>query len=181
LAGRTPCEAVANFLAPLKAIIGCITAEGFVTRYSQRGLARETAAFQDGIAILDRRNGQTLKLELVHRYAVVEAERERGPWSVSTTEYIYEVADERDDPIATFHWHPVVAQEGDEIRWPHVHAYGAREALTLHKLHLPTGRVSIEAVVRFLIEDLDIIPRRPDWDRILERHEQAFRQARTWS
>jgi hypothetical protein len=46
---------------------------------------------------------------------------------------------------------------------------------------LPTGRVSIEAVVRFRIEDLDVVPRRPDWDRVLERHEQAFREARTWS
>jgi hypothetical protein len=67
------------------------------------------------------------------------------------------------------------------MQWPHVHAYGARDNLTLHKLHLPTGRVSIEAVVRFLIEDLDVVSRRDDWRIILDRHEEAFRRSRTWA
>jgi hypothetical protein len=57
----------------------------------------------------------------------------------------------------------------------------ARADLTLHKLHLPTGRVSIEAVVRFLIEDLDVVPRRRDWSAVLDRHEEAFRRSRTWA
>ncbi len=140
-----------------------------------------TAAFQDEFAIVTRRNGQSLKLEFVHGYRLTQVQGERGLWTASTLEYIYEVADERDEPIAAFHWHPVSRLAGDEMRWPHVHAYGVRDNLTLHKLHLPTGRVSIEAVVRFLIEDLDVIPRRDDWRTILDRHEEAFRQSRTWA
>ena len=181
MAGRTPREAVANFLEPLKAVVGCITAEGFVTRYSRRDGEQQTAEFQDGFAILDRQNGQSLKLEIIHRYTVVPAEGQRGPWAVTTAEYIYDVVDEADDPIAAFHWHPLDARVGDEMRWPHLHAYGVHPSLTLHRLHLPTGRVSIEAVVRFLIEDLDVIPRRQDWNSILDRHEQAFRGSRTWA
>jgi hypothetical protein len=53
--------------------------------------------------------------------------------------------------------------------------------MTLHKLHLPTGRVSLEAVVRFLIDDLDVVPRRADWRAILARHEEASGRARTWT
>jgi hypothetical protein len=69
----------------------------------------------------------------------------------------------------------------DDASWPHLHAYGARDMLTLHKLHLPTGRVALEAVVRFLILDLDVVPRRDDWRSVLDRHEEQFRQARTWA
>jgi len=181
LSGRTPREAVESFLEPLKAVLRCITAEGFVTRYSRRGDEHLTAAFQDRFAVLDRRSGEPLRLELRHRFAAMRAPVERGPWVASTVEYVYQVFDEYDDMIAAWHWHPVTAQPGDQARWPHLHAYGARDTLTLHKLHLPTGRVSIEAVVRFLIQDLEVLPRRPDWERVLEQHEQVFRRERTWA
>lgn len=70
---------------------------------------------------------------------------------------------------------------GDESHWPHLHAYGARDTLTLRKLHLPIGRVSLEAVVRLLIEDLDVVPRRAEWRAILTRYEERFRHTRTWA
>ena len=181
MSGRTPQEAVRNFLTPLRAVIGCITSDGFVIRGPRTAGQQQTAHFQAGYAILDRRNGQALSLELYHRYVVREAEGDRGPWTVSTSEYIYEVSDESDELIATWHWHPAIAQADDEAHWPHLHAHGARETLTLHKLHLPTGRVSVEAVVRFLIDDLDVVPRRDDWRAVLDRHEQTFRALRTWA
>jgi hypothetical protein len=166
-------------LEPLRAVLGCITSEGFVARRARVTDAYQTARFQDGFAILTRRNGQSLKLELRHRFVVRQAEGERGPWAVSTTEYIYEVADESDDPIVAWHWHPGSGLPDDAVQWPHLHAYGDRSALTLHRLHLPTGRVSIEAVVRFLIADLDVVPRRAGWSALLDRHEHRFRQTRT--
>ena len=67
------------------------------------------------------------------------------------------------------------------MTWPHIHAYGTHESEELHKLHPPTGRVSIEAAVRFLIEDLGVVPRRADWRVILERNEGLFRERRSWS
>jgi hypothetical protein len=181
LAGRTPEEAVRNVLAPLAAVVNCVTDQGFVSRRPRTDDQWRTAYFQGGFAILDRRNGNALKLDIARRHTVSEAEGERGPWTVGTTEYIYEVTDESDEPIATFHWHPAAAQAGDEEHWPHIHAYGAREILTLHKLHLPTGRISLEAVVRFLIVDLDVVPRRNDWSDILDRHEAQFRQLCSWA
>jgi hypothetical protein len=181
LSGRTPQAAVRNFLAPLKAVVSCITSEGFVIRGSRAAGERQTAHFQDGFAILTRRQGQTLSLELYHRYIIREAEGERGPWTASTVEYVYELGDQSGDLIAAWHWHPTTTRPDDKSQWPHLHAHGARETLALHKLHLPTGRVSIEAVVRFLIEDLDVTPQRSDWERVLEQHEQTFRQARSWS
>lgn len=181
MAGRTPREAIDAFLEPFKAIVGCVTDDGFVVRGGWSPGEQQSAYFQDDFAILNRRNGQALKLAVHHRFVVRQADDPRGPWTTSTVEYIYEVSDERDDPIAAWHWHPASAQPGDAAHWPHLHAYGTRDTLTLHRLHLPTGRVAIEAVVRFSIADLDVVPRRADWSAALDRHEATFRQQRSWA
>ena len=107
---------------------------------------------------------------------VVEAVGRHGLWQVRTVERIYEVADADGGLIVTFHWHPA---ESERVTWPHLHAYGQHPSVELHKLHLPTGPLSIAAVVRFLIEDLSVVPRRPDWQPLLERHERAFRPTST--
>jgi hypothetical protein len=181
LSGRTPHEAVHTFLTPLKAVVGCITSEGFVVRGTRAAGERQTAHFQDGFAILNLRTGQTLSLELYHRYIVSEVEGDRGPWTASTVEYVYELGDQGGDLIAAWHWHPATTRADDVSQWPHLHAYGAPDPLTLNKLHLPTGRVSLEAIVRFVIEDLEVVPRRSDWASVLEQHEQEFRRVRSWS
>jgi hypothetical protein len=139
------------------------------------------AEFQDDFAVLDRRNGQALKLVLRHRFVVRRTEGNRGLWTASTEEYVYQAIDERDDLIAAWHWHPMTQLAGDDAPWPHLHAYGARETLTLHKLHLPTGRVALEAIVRFLINDLEVVPRRADWRALLDRAEAHFREHRSWA
>ena len=118
-----------------------------------------------------------MRLEVSHHYRVVPSDDERGPWRVMTAGWIYELADNRDELIAAFHWHP---GGSGRVTRPHVHVYGDHDTVDLHKLHLPTGRVSIESVVRFVIEDLDVVPRRSDWERVLDRHEDAFRQRRSW-
>jgi hypothetical protein len=165
----------------LSAVVRCVTDEGFVARQPRQPEQARAAEFRDGFAIVDWRNGQALKLELRHRFVVRRMEGNRGLWTASTNEYAYRVSDERDSIIAAWHWHPMTQLAGDDAPWPHLHTYGARDALTLHKLHLPTGRVSLEAVVRFLISDLDVVPRRADWRAVLDRQEEQFRQTRSWA
>ncbi len=38
-----------------------------------------------------------------------------------------------------------------------------------HKIHLPTGEVSLADVLRLAITELGVEPRREDWDAILSR------------
>jgi hypothetical protein len=178
LAARTPGEAVEEFLGPIKETLGCLTNEGFVARIRRPG-GPHPAVFQRGVIALRRRDSRpSIRLGLSHTYSVVETEGERGFWRVSTAGWIYELADSDDNLIVAFHWHP--GGHG-RMTWPHIHAYGTHESEELHKLHPPTGRVSIESVVRFLIEDLGVIPRRASWRAILERNEHLFRERRTWS
>jgi hypothetical protein len=161
------------FLEPLKEVIGCVTDEGFVARIRRAG-GPYPASFQSDFAILDRVGGlPPMRLELTHDYHVVPPDGGRGLWRVSTAGWIYELADSRDQLIAAFHWHP---EGSGRATRPHVHVHGHHDTVDLHKLHLPTGRVPIESVVRFAIEDLNVVPRRSDWERVLDRHEEAFLQ-----
>jgi hypothetical protein len=101
---------------------------------------------------------------------VLNASTERAGWGEATTAgWVYEVLTGSDRPTFDFHWHP----SSGRVTWPHLHAYGVNESVELHKLHPPTGTITAGAVVRFLIEDLDVLPRRSDWQAILERQAGA--------
>jgi hypothetical protein len=50
----------------------------------------------------------------------------------------------------------------------------------LTKLHIPTGRVSVEAVVRLAIEEFDVVPQRDDWEAVITASEDAFDRYREW-
>ena len=75
-----------------------------------------------------------------------------------------------------------------ERRWPHEdsrwcrhHLQGAinlglgDERVTLSELHLPTGYIPIEDVIRFCIHDLGVRPIDDDWHETLEESYDAFR------
>lgn len=50
------------------------------------------------------------------------------------------------------------------------------EDFSLKKLHIPTGWVTIENVIRFLIADLGVPPLIETWDEELQRSEEQFRE-----
>ena len=44
----------------------------------------------------------------------------------------------------------------------------------LSRVHIPTGHVAIEELIRFLIEELGVKTKTQDWDSILRRSEEKF-------
>lgn len=101
--------------------------------------------------------------------------------------------DVRRRELLVWHWQP--GEDFDGPDRPHLHVSAKLMANTsphddtqineidLDTLHLATGRVSIEAVVRTLIEDFHVAPRQPAkgqrWDQILDRAEATFRTEAT--
>jgi hypothetical protein len=53
---------------------------------------------------------------------------------------------------------------------------GVRGDFSPHKFHIPTGWVTIEEVIRFLITDLGVPPLIENWDEELRRSEEQFRE-----
>ncbi|HKG25629.1 MAG TPA: hypothetical protein VKB09_08260 [Thermomicrobiales bacterium] len=95
-----------------------------------------------------------------------------------TTGYFYQIRDQREREVIAFHWHP---GRRDQPAFPHLHIDGASGPVAIvRKNHGPTGRVSLESVVRFLIAELQVRPLRHDWERVLEEGERGFMSRRSW-
>lgn len=176
LSARTPQQAVGDFLGPFRQAIACVTNAVLLAGYQP--MQREHALVIGGSS---RARGSTplrgkhdVALRLLHGYQVGE---ETGTWVVHTASYAYELllADGRE--IVSYHYHPTGVSP---VTSPHLHAKGLTAPLPLGRAHIPTGRVCIEAVVRFVITELGIEPRRPDWEAVLARGEAEFNARRHW-
>lgn len=107
-----------------------------------------------------------------HEY--VAAADGQGGFAVRTIADRYRVVDADEREVLAYHWHPIGVSP---VTFPHVHlsgrlvpldlGRGARSA-RLGEMHLPTGgAVSLAEVVRLLIAEFGVVPRRSDWEGIL--------------
>ena len=66
--------------------------------------------------------------------------------------------------ILAYHWHPVGVSP---VTAPHLHLGGQLMDVDVGKAHLPTGVVSLQAVLRLAIADLGVAPLRDEWREVL--------------
>lgn len=170
--GSTEEEAIQNYSAPISQTLSCITdvplAIGDV-----RG---KTALAFVGTPPIARIHGTQFDLYFAQSFSVVQ--REDG-WKVQTEGYVYRIQTGT-HPYVQYHWHPV----GDYLKKrPHLHLNAQSGVLKqgLNKIHFPTGRMSIEELVRFLIEDIHASPLREDWNDILRANLDRFERYRSWA
>lgn len=98
-----------------------------------------------------------------HWYALVQ-HHDRS-WSVATTGWVYRVNDAAEQELFAYHWHP---PGHSHVTRPHLHVSGRTDPTELGDAHFPTGPVALADVVRLLIQDFDVRPRRADWSRVLD-------------
>ncbi len=79
--------------------------------------------------------------------------------------------------LIAWHWHP---RGNSQVTWPHAHIPRHTTPLDLSKAYVPTGRISVEAVIRFAIDEVGTVPLRADWRAVLEETEKGFFESRTW-
>jgi hypothetical protein len=156
-------------------------AVSFVTRDVLIASGREPSAEPHGLTFRGGRPSRLrcdrkLSLRFDHQYTITEALGELGRWKVSTAEYIYELLDEDARRVIAYHWHPVGRSAAT---WPHVHLPKGTP-FDLAQAHAPTGRISIEAVLRFAIQDLGVEPLRRNWREAMAKSEQLFLRQRSW-
>ncbi len=87
--------------------------------------------------------------------------------------YAYRLCEHGGREILVYHWHP----EGvSPITHPHMHLstrirpiplepVGSTYSLAAH--HIPTGQITLADVVRYLIVEAGVEPRRGDWAEVL--------------
>ncbi|MGI8642912.1 MAG: hypothetical protein ACR2LS_02210 [Thermomicrobiales bacterium] len=103
-------------------------------------------------------------------YRVEEAERQA--YEASITAYGYRILEPEGREILTYHRHP---ESSSPVTTPHLHlstrmppvnvATGSQVALG--EMHIPAGVVTLAQVVRLLITEFHVEPRRDDWEVVL--------------
>lgn len=171
--GRNPSQAREAFLAPLRRCLSCVTDAQFYVRTD--GIGRTALTLSEFPLKLRSASLGGVELMLTHSFRTVAGES--GDWHVSTTGYEYRLNDHAGQELVAWHWHPAPRPGPD---FPHLHV--ASEPLTRH-VHLSAGRVSIESVLRLLLADLRVKPRRDhahDWAQVLDECEEDFIKHRRW-
>ena len=129
-----------------------------------------------------------LLLDLRHQYTIVpdETVHPAAAWRVSTRAYEYRLLDSQSTELLVYHWQPNSIAGGP--KHPHLHvsarisaqtAFATWQPFPLDSRHLPTGRVSLEAIIRLLIAEFGIAYRHRNWMARLNRTEAVFRQEMT--
>jgi hypothetical protein len=177
LAGRTQVEALAAFIDPLQRALSCVTLANLVYRRPWRDAVQALGVSEEPIRLPVSSGGSALSLYVEQQYQVVEAPDEQGPWKIATRAYRYRIDSAAGAELILWHWHPR-DREGRPHRRPRPHLHA--QVGELRGRHLLTGRVSLEAVIRVLLDEFDVRPRRDDWRSVLDASEAAFEQWRTW-
>lgn len=128
-------------------------------------------------------------LDVRHTFWVVPPTN-GADWTTTTRKYEYRILTGHGRELLVYHWHPrdVIEEVGPVskiVPYPHLHisgpvtmrsAQGTERTLRLDKLHVPTGRTSLESVIRMLLseEAWAIKPKKRNWDQILMRTERRF-------
>lgn len=186
LPGRSPAEAVGNFVDPLVRAVSCVTRTPLVVSSGGRNLLGKvhTLAWDRLQPVRVRRSdGSHLALDLALQYEIIHIpdDRYRGPYKVSTRGYMHAVQASDDVEVLAFHWHPSGNPHAAD---PHMHV-GSSElnpgGVLSRKTHIPTARMSVENVLRFCIQELGVRPLRDDWSAVLADSEDLFHMWATWT
>jgi hypothetical protein len=182
LPGRDPREAVEAFLEPLKDTISCVAkAKIILSHDGWGGIGRVHALTVNNDQPVKLKCRPTLMLRVTMHYEIVRTkEPDRPPWRVSTRSYAYEMQTASGELVWSYHWHPTTPIAPG----PHAHlghTQLAENAVLSQKVHNPTGRVSLESVVRACITEYGVTAQRDDWDKTLALREGDFQLYRSWS
>lgn len=167
---RTSSQAIKRYRTPLQRALACLTKSDIWLTGRPPGDEIYRLAIAGGApVILNRGSGRShLYFDASQRF---DLRHDGTEFRVSTKGYIYTLSESEhlESEVVSWHWHPPARSR------PHLH-------LSDRSLgHIPTGRVTFEAVVRYAIEDLGVTAARTDWDDILLSTEALHVKYRSWS
>lgn len=154
---RSPAEAIIAFYDLYQRAVSCVTSAVLVGQAYRDASEPFTMSFGGGDARLGRAGAFLLLVR--HGYRFLPPNGAHDSWRVLTTNYWYHVADRDERVILAYHWHPVGRSTATS---PHLHIGGRTTPVDLSKAHLPTGFVTLPAVIRMTITELGVEPLRTD-------------------
>ena len=162
---RTSKAAVDRHLRVMYQTLNCVTTTGHIYTSAAGGSLSLVHSDRDGDVTKLRRAAGDLYLDVVQRFRPYQ--QDDRSWRVTVTEYAYSIYERHPNdqgvrPMFAWHWHPTTHEQ------PHLHVVGVSATVdALHKLHVPTRRITFEAVIEFAIFELQVEPVRDDWQERL--------------
>ena len=164
--GSSPAEAVNNYRTEVQRRVSCVTdavvgVDGGYYPSPEPHFLTMSSGLPAALGGASR-----LRLRLQQNYRIVQSGSTGIAWRVDVVGYNYAVLDSELTEVILYHWHPF---GNSPVETPHLHLeqgiqVGRRE---FRDAHLPTGQVSLSAFINLLVHDLEVQPRRPDWEAIL--------------
>ena len=161
---RASYEVIANYITNLQKRVSCVTSSVINAEIYQPAPAPHSLTINDGEPVL-LSGPSGLQLALRQYFVAVDSVQS-STWQIEVSSYFYELLDSDGREVLAYHWHP---RGNSPVATPHLHLeQGAQVGRPeVRDAHLPTGDVSLNAILRVLIEEMGVQPRRPDWDSIL--------------
>jgi hypothetical protein len=135
---------------------------------------------QSGIADTAKLKTHFGEMELFIGLLCGAAQIKRNRFRPFVSEYRYTLTPKGSaDPLCR--WEYVRKWPRDTDRWCRHHVQGdipvsiGGQTISLNDLHLPTGYVTLEEIIRFCLVDLGVKPLSPDWHAILEKSYRQFK------
>jgi hypothetical protein len=178
LPGRTTRAAFNAFVEPLRKSVSCLTDDQLIASSGGTGGRRAPRGEIHALTMANGaiRLGNELFLHIGLKYQIIHVPGlPNGPYKVKTHAYAYQLHHESGPMLIGYHWHP--AGESS-FREPHIHAPALLPGSG--RVHFPSERTSLEAVIRFCIGELHAEPNRKDWAEVLAMNEDLFETYRTW-
>lgn len=183
--GRNPDEVFDNFCRHLGRLLNQTVTDAPLSVLKLTGAPepRALVSFRRGdAAIAAPLRSHDLFLYIGQLVTVVPQQGDT-PWRLKTLTYRYWV--QGDDDQNTDSWYfrfEYISPQIRQLEHPrhHVHipaniACGGCGDIDLRRTHVPTGWVTVEEVIRFLVEELGVRSRARNWPRLCAESEELFR------
>jgi hypothetical protein len=179
LAGRRIEEAIDAFLSRTRRSTACLTNQPVIAiRTPAAGHVYEAVfAPRSSPARLQAETvRRTVLFRLTLSFEIVQPDDPRHEYATRVLSYEYRLLDREEREVMAFHWHPIGLSD---VTDPHIHLSSQlnpiemgrdQEPLALADMHILTGFVTLEDVVRLLISEFSIRPRHADWDATLREN-----------
>lgn len=175
ITGRTPENCFKDFLAHMQQLTSATISRTAQLRLDVRGNNLASLSFREGnriLAVKLKTKPENLFFSLSQN---IEAKAEKGDYRLTTKTYGYRLLPSAvitDQALIRWEFEPM-PNDGPPAH--HIQSYATTGKLDLNRLHVPTGRVMIEHVIRFLIVELEHKPPCGDeWPNVLEKSERKY-------
>lgn len=181
LTGRDPKEAFDKFREHLARLLNQTVTDARLSLLHVRDEDRAQLSFRQGLTPIAAPVATDLFLYVGQTLRA--ARQSDKTWLLRTVSYRYRVQgtpDISDDDC--LRWEYVAREIRDTGHCRHhlhlqgEYTLGPRRTIALERVHLPTGWVTVEEIIRFLVTELEVRPKDRNWDDLLQQSESLFRQ-----